>query len=124
MFTIAATLMPIQPGQFSIQTTVFEFTNSPDSRGPDEKHMCEIPVEHIPDFKAYLDSAAREAPFYQGPNSPTAVVKLEIALWRKTSLEKGTPYRSGVIQKPYPRPATPTQTNQVSSASSGGGLGI
>lgn len=123
MFTTAATLMPIPPGQFSIQTTVFEFTNNSESRGPDEKHMCEIPVEHIPDFKAYLDSAAREVPFYQGPNSPSAVVKLEIALWRKTS-KTGTPYRSGVIQKPYPRPATPTEANQVSSASSGGGLGI
>ena len=123
MFTISATLMPIQPGQFSIQTTVFEFTNSPESRGPDEKHMCEIPVEHIPDFKAYLDSAEREAPFYQGPKSPSAVVKLEIALWRKTS-QTGTPYRSGVIQKPYPRPATPTQSDQVSSGRSGGGLGI
>ena len=123
MITTPAPLIPIPPGQFSIQTTVFEFTNSPESRGPDEKHMCEIPVEHIPDFKAYLDSAEREAPFYQGPKSPTAVVKLEIALWRKTS-QTGTPYRSGVIQKPYPRPATPTQSDQVSSASSGGGLGI
>ena len=116
----------LQPGEFSISCTVFEYQASPQNAGsnrPTRKDVWEIDASQIEDIKRALDALPREKPFFEGDNSPALVVKLEAALWDKVSLS-GNRYHSGYIQKPYVRSDTPTQTDQVSSARTGGGLGI
>tara|TARA_Y100000401_G_scaffold12784_1_gene8725 strand:+ start:2708 stop:3076 length:369 start_codon:yes stop_codon:yes gene_type:complete len=116
----------LKPGEFSISCTVFTFEHLPQNAGsnrPTRKDVWEVDASQIEDIKNALDTLPREKPFYEGENSPALVVKLELPLWDKVSTN-GNPYHSGYLEKPYVRPATPKQANQVSSARTGGGLGI
>lgn len=116
----------VQPGDFSISCTVFTFKAMPQNAGsnrPTRKDILEIDASQIEDIKHALDTLPREKPYFQDDKSPELVIKLELPLWDKVS-KNGNTYHSGYLEKPYVKPATPSQPDRVSSARTGGGLGI